>query len=115
MMRSSRLGLFVFISVLVFIGSNCTYYNRVMTRKNLVDGSEAYKNHKFLEAEAFFRAAVARDPKGDTLEGKTAQLFLARTLHSEYIGNRSFNFTDADFIGDQGLALTRKLWEKKDP
>jgi hypothetical protein len=115
MMRSSRLGLFAFLSVLVFTGSSCTYYNQVMTRKDLVDGSEAYKNRKFPEAEAFFRSAVARDPKGETLEGKTAQLFLARTLHSEYIGNRSFAFTEADFLGEQGLALTQKLWAKADP
>lgn len=114
-MRSSRLGLFVFISVVVFLGSNCNYYSRVMTRKDLVDGSEAYKGRKFAEAEAFFRSAVSRDPKGETLEGKTAQLFLARTVHSQYIGNRSFNFTEADFLGEQGLGLTRKLWEPKDP
>jgi hypothetical protein len=36
-----------------------------------------------------FRDAVARDPEGNSLEGKTAQLFLARTLHSQFIGNRS--------------------------
>src|SRR4029079_17370303 len=101
MMRSSRLGLFVFISVLVFIGSNCSYYNRVMARKSLVDGSEAYKGRKFPEAESFFRSAVARDPKGETLEGQTAQLFLARTLHSEYIGNRSFTFGEGDFLGSK--------------
>ena len=80
-----------------------------MARKALVDGSEAYKGRKFPEAEAFFRAAVARDPKGETLEGKTAQLFLARTLHSEYIGNRSFSFGEGDFLGPKGLALTEKL------
>lgn len=60
-----------------------------MARKDLVDGSSAYKGRKFKEAEQLFRDAVSRDPKGETIEGKTAQLFLARTLHSEYIGNRS--------------------------
>ena len=86
-----------------------------MARKNLVDGSEAYKGRKFPEAEAFFRAAVARDPNGETLEGKTAQLFLARTLHSEYIGNRSFSFGETDFLGPKGLALTEKLRAGADP
>jgi hypothetical protein len=86
-----------------------------MARKNLVDGSEAYKGRKFPEAEQFFRAAVARDPKGETIEGKTAQLFLARTLHSEYIGNRSFAFSEADFLGPKGLALTEKLRAGADP
>ena len=59
-----------------------------MARKALVDGSKAYKDRKFPEAERLFREAVSRDPKGETIEGRTAQLFLARTLHSEYIGNR---------------------------
>ncbi|MEJ7847597.1 MAG: hypothetical protein WKF92_05875 [Pyrinomonadaceae bacterium] len=59
-----------------------------MSRKNLVDGSEAYKARKFALAEDLFRQAAARDPEGATVEGRTAQLFLARTLHSEYIGNR---------------------------
>jgi hypothetical protein len=86
-----------------------------MTRKSLVDGSEAYKGRKFSEAEQFFRAAVARDPKGETLEGKTAQVFLARTLHSEYIGNRSYSFAEGDFLGTRGLGLTEKLLAKADP
>jgi tetratricopeptide (TPR) repeat protein len=59
-----------------------------MARKSLVDGASAYKNRKFAEAEQLFRNAVSRDPEGKTLEGKTAQLFLARTLHSEFIGDR---------------------------
>src|SRR5258708_18102112 len=88
MMRFSRIGVFVLLSLTVLIGANCSYYSRVMARKNLVDGSKAYKDRKFPEAEALFRAAVARDPNGDYVEGKTAQLFLARTLHSEFIGDR---------------------------
>lgn len=59
-----------------------------MSRKNLVDGSHAYKERKFDLAEELFRKAAERDPEGATVEGKTAQLFLARTLHSKYIGNR---------------------------
>ncbi|MEQ1923230.1 MAG: hypothetical protein ABL952_12050 [Pyrinomonadaceae bacterium] len=59
-----------------------------MARKDLVDGSNAYKGRKFPEAEKLFRAAAARDPKGETTEGKVAQLFLARTLHSMFIGDR---------------------------
>lgn len=87
-MRFSRLGTLVFILITVIIGANCSYYNRIIARKYLVDGAEAYKARKFDKAEQLFRDAVARDPEGDTLEGKTAQLFLARTLHSRYIGNR---------------------------
>jgi hypothetical protein len=59
-----------------------------LARKNLVDGATAYKDRKFQLAEQLFRNAVARDPEAKTLEGKTAQLFLARTLHSEFIGDR---------------------------
>ena len=89
MMRFSRFGVVALLSLIVLIGANCSYYSRVMARKNLVDGSKAYKDRKFPEAEQLFRDAVSRDPKGEYVEGKTAQLFLARTLHSEFIGNRS--------------------------
>ncbi len=87
-MKFSRLGVFLFIIVTVSIGSSCGYYNRIIARKSLVDGSNAYKDRKFPEAERLFRDAVSRDPKGETDEGKFAQLFLARTLHSEFIGDR---------------------------
>jgi len=88
-MRFSRLGLIALLIATVLSASSCSYYNRVLARKNLVDGSKAYKDRKFDEAEQLFRNAVSRDPNGETVEGKTAQLFLARTLHSEYIGNRA--------------------------
>ena len=88
-MRFSRLGILVLILFTVLIGANCSYYNRIIARKNLVDGGKAYKNRKFQEAEQLFRDAIAREPEGSSIEGKTAQLFLARTLHSEYIANRS--------------------------
>ena len=88
MMRFSRIGIFALLSLTVLIGANCSYYGRVIARKNLVDGSKAYKDRKFPEAEQLFRDAVSRDPKGEYVEGRTAQLFLARTLHSEFIGNR---------------------------
>lgn len=87
-MRFSRIGIIALLAVSVLAGANCGYYNRVMARKDLVDGSAAYKNRKFDEAEKLFRKAIARDPKGENLEGRMAQLFLARTLHSIYIGNR---------------------------
>lgn len=87
-MRFSRVGIIALLAVSVLAGANCGYYNRVMARKDLVDGSAAYKNRKFDEAQALFKKAVGRDPKGDYLEGRMAQLFLARTLHSQYIGNR---------------------------
>lgn len=87
-MRFSRLGLIVLIAVTILIGANCSYYNRIIARKNLVDGATAYKERKFLVAEKLFRETVKIDPDAKTLEGETAQLFLARTLHSEFISNR---------------------------
>lgn len=87
-MRFSRLGILVLILFSVLIGANCSYYNRIIARKNLVDGGKAYKDRKFQEAEQLFRDAIARAPDKNSVEGRTAQLFLARTLHSEYIANR---------------------------
>ena len=87
-MRFSRLGVLVLLTLSVFLTTNCAYFNRIMSRKNLVDGSLAYKERNFAEAEELFRKATARDPEGTTMEGRTAQVFLARTLHSIYIGNR---------------------------
>ncbi len=87
-MKFSRLGVFLFIIIAVSMGSGCGFYNRIIGRKSLVDGSNAYKDRKFPLAEKLFRDAVSRDPKGETEEGRFAQLFLARTLHSTFIGDR---------------------------
>ena len=76
-----------------------------MARKDLVDGSNAYKDRKFGDAERLFRDAVARDPKGEYLEGQTAQLFLARTLHSQYIGDRQNRAKAEDAIAEYQKAL----------
>jgi hypothetical protein len=114
-MRISRAGILILISLSVLIGTNCAYYNRIIARKNLVDGAKAYKDKKFKDAEALFRAAVERDPEGKTEEGRTAQLFLARTIHSQYVGNRSFTFGESDFLGENRLGLAEKLKAEKDP
>ena len=87
-MRLSRLGVLLLIAASVLVGSSCGYYSRIMSRKDLVDGSMAYRERKFAEAEQLFRKAASRDPQGATVEGKTAQVFLARTLHSRFIGDR---------------------------
>ncbi|MDQ3798618.1 MAG: hypothetical protein M3384_04140, partial [Acidobacteriota bacterium] len=50
----------------------------------MVDGAKAYSDKKFEEAEALFRDAVRRDPSN-----LLGQLFLARTLHSQYAANRT--------------------------
>jgi len=102
-MRLSRLGIVSLILLTVLAGANCNYYNRIITRKNLVDGGTAYKNRKFQDAEQYFRYAVARDPASK--EGKTARLFLARTLHSQYIGDRSTPAKAEDAIKEYKAVL----------
>lgn len=102
-MRSSRLGVLFLLAIGVIASTNCSYYNRVMSRKDLVDGSVAYRERKFAEAEALFRKAAARDPQ--STEGKTAQVFLARTLHSQYIGNRQIPALAENAIAEYKKAL----------
>lgn len=106
-MSFSRAGIFVLILTTVFFGANCSYYNQVIARKNLVDGGNAYKERKFQQAEQLFRDAVARNP--DSKEGKNAQLFLARTLHSEYIGDRSNTQKAEDAISEYKKVLAADI------
>ena len=108
-MRLSRLGILSLILLTVLVGANCSFYNQVLARKDLVDGGKAYKDRKFKEAEELFRSAIARDPQGLTKEGKAAQLFLARTLHSEYIGNRNNTAKAEDAIKEYKRVLTEDV------
>jgi hypothetical protein len=80
-MRISQVGILVLIAFTILIGTGC---GKIIARKDLVDGAKAYKDRKFNDAEALFRDAVARDP-----DQNTAQLFLARTLHSQYAADRT--------------------------
>jgi len=85
-----------------------------MARKNLVDGAKAYKDRKFLDAENLFRYAASLDPNGDTIEGRTAQLSLARTLHSEYIGDRSKKTLAESAIAEYQKSIPQTERELKD-
>lgn len=87
-MRISQVGILFLAGAIAVSGSGCTFYNSVMARKDVVDGAEAFKGRKFEQAEELFRSAVNRAPEGSK-EQKTAQLFLARTLHSEFAANRT--------------------------
>lgn len=79
-MKISRVGILVLLVFSVLLGAGCS---SIIARKDLVDGAKAYRERKFDQAEALFRDAVQRDPNQFT-----AQLFLARTLHSQYASNR---------------------------
>lgn len=103
--RPGITGLIIILSVVLL--SNCGLYNRVKSRQNLVDGAEAYKARKFPQAEALFRDAISRDPNGETPEGKTAQVFLARTLHSKYIGKREDKDVAVEAIGEYKKVLAQ--------
>src|SRR5690606_22063336 len=61
-----------------------------------------------------FRYAASLDPEGETLEGRTAQLSLARTLHSEYIGNRSDKGKAQEAIDAYKKSLPQFLKELKE-
>jgi len=82
-MKISQAGILVIIAFLLVGLTGCNFF----ARKDVVDGAEAFKNRKFDEAEKLFRRAVQRAPE-DSVEGKTARLFLARTLHSQFAANR---------------------------
>lgn len=98
-MKVSQVGIFVILGFLILFGANCSVYNKVIARKNVVDGAEAFKNRKFDEAEALFRQAVSRAPAGSN-EQKTAQLFLARTLHSQFASDRGKKGKAEEAIGE---------------
>jgi tetratricopeptide (TPR) repeat protein len=82
-MKVSQAGILVIIAFLLVGLTGCNFF----ARKDVVDGAEAFKGRKFDEAEKLFRRAISRAP-ADSVEGKTARLFLARTLHSQFAGNR---------------------------
>jgi tetratricopeptide (TPR) repeat protein len=94
------------------VGANCSYYNRIIARKNLVDGATAYKERKFAVAEERFRVAVSIDPDGKTLEGRTAQLFLARTLHSIFISDRKRTAVGEEAIEQYKKTLSTDINEQ---
>jgi tetratricopeptide (TPR) repeat protein len=82
-MKISQAGILVIIAFLLVGLTGCNFF----ARKDVVDGAEAFKNRKFDEAEKLFRRAIQRAP-ADSVEGKTARLFLARTLHSQFASDR---------------------------
>ena len=83
-MKVSRAGIFALIAIIVLTGAGCNFWNQIKARQDLVDGAKAYSDKKFEEAETLFRDAVRRDPSN-----LLGQLFLARTLHSQFAANRT--------------------------
>ncbi len=114
MMKVSRLGIFTLLLLTVVLGASCSFYNRVMARKNLVDGAKIYNDRDFKAAEERFRKAVSYDPNFTTEESKMAQLFLARTIHSEFAGNRKLTEKAESAIKEYQIALKAFLTDLKE-
>ena len=116
-MSMSRLNKFCLISLLLLIaviGSGCGFYYKVMAQKNLVDGAQAYKERAYHEAIEKFRYAVEFDPELTTTESRTAQLFLARTLHSMFASKRDEKDKAREAIKEYEKALPGFIQEVKD-
>lgn len=116
-MRKFRFSGLRLVSLLFFIGffgASCSYYNRIMAKVNLVDGAEAYNGREFDKAIEKFRRAIEYDPEGNTIEGKTAKLFLARTSHSLFASNRRDSQRAKQAIEEYKKALPDFLREIKD-
>lgn len=113
-MKISRFGIFILLIFTVSMVSSCSFYNRVMARKNLVDGAKSYQDRNFKEAEEKFRKSVAYDPNFTNEESKMAQLFLARTIHSEFAGNRKITANAESAIKEYQIALKGFLTDLKE-
>ncbi len=82
-MRISQATIVLFLFATIAGSTGCSVINRVYARNDITEGAKSYKNRKFEEAEERFRRAISLDPSQDI-----ALIFLARTLHSEFLAKR---------------------------
>ncbi len=83
-MRFSQVGIIILLSSVMLGLTACGPINSIFARRDLIEGAKAYKERNYAEAEKRFRNSMSLDPTQ-----KTAQLFLARTLHSVYAADRN--------------------------
>ncbi|MCS6873899.1 MAG: hypothetical protein N2Z23_10890 [Pyrinomonadaceae bacterium] len=83
MERFSLLKISLFCVLISFTGTSCAIWYKIKTQQHLVDGTQSYQNKNYDEAEAHFREAVRLSP-----DEPLGSLFLARTLHAQYISSR---------------------------
>lgn len=83
-MKISRLGMLMLSITGLLSLTGCSIVNKVRARDQLNDGAKAYKERKFDEAAAHFSQALALDPSE-----KRTEVFMARTLHQQYLANRA--------------------------
>ena len=69
----------VSLGLLVASSSGCSVVNKLRAKNELNETARSYKEGKFEEAEQHARRAVELDPTN-----KTAPIFVARTIHSQY-------------------------------
>lgn len=69
----------VSLGLLVASSSGCSLVNKIRAKNELNETARSYKEGRFEEAEQHARRAMALDPNN-----KTAPIFVARTIHSQY-------------------------------
>src|SRR4026209_2781958 len=67
------------LALLVPFSSGCSMVNKIRAKNELNETARSYKEGRFEEAEQHARTAAELDPNN-----KTAPIFVARTIHSQY-------------------------------
>ncbi|MDQ4123699.1 MAG: hypothetical protein M3209_19850 [Acidobacteriota bacterium] len=99
-MKISRVGILLLIAAAIISNTGCTMVNRVLARNQLNDGAKAYKERKFDVAEQHFRRSLELNSE-DTI----AEKFLARSLHQQYLANRTQNAAK----GEQAIEIYQRM------
>src|SRR4030095_166411 len=79
-MKRSHTGIVIVLAILVATGSGCGVINRIRAKNQLNEAARAYREGRFEEAEGHSRRAAELDP-----DNKTAPMFIARTIHAQYL------------------------------
>ncbi|RMG00429.1 MAG: hypothetical protein D6735_13685, partial [Acidobacteria bacterium] len=78
-----RIKTILVIITVVLANAGCSFWYKIKTQQNLVDGTQAYQNRNYDDAEKHFREAIRLSP-----DEPLGILFLARTLHAQYVSSR---------------------------
>lgn len=78
-----RIKTILVVIAVVLANAGCSFWYKIKTQQNLVDGTQAYQNRNYDDAEKHFREAIRLSP-----DEPLGILFLARTLHAQYVSSR---------------------------
>ena len=78
-MKLAQTRIAIVLAILVATSSGCGVVNRIRSKNQLNEAARAYREGRFVEAEAHSRQAAELDPNN-----KTAPMFIARTIHAQY-------------------------------